>query len=382
MEPLRSITTYLLLLSLGACAEDLGDDPTPDGGPEVTQDMIVAPPSDHVTHTDLGEGVTETLVDGTAVDGWVALDLDAAGAELDVDIEADTDWDVAIQRYHFRTNGGAGGPADVRVAVLDGVALADVTQAPSEGWRQDREPTDSEIPDDVPMGEEPPPTTVISGEEDPWYDYDPATHQLSPKERVYVIESTAGAYFALAIVDYYSPETADAGHPAFQWKQVDPPAATPTIATAIVDASDDESWVRLSFDAGVVTIADPTTDLGWDIAFRRTQIATHSGTSGEGSGGAADTELTELTAVTELPESFAVDEELPLPGPPGSGTYSGNPALATWYDYDPTTHVVSARDTVFVIRGADGEPVALRIAAYADATYELEWLALDLGGES
>lgn len=377
---MRTITTFTLLLSLGACADDLGNDPDPDGG-IASPDATAAPPSDHVTHTDRGEGVTETLVDGTDVESWVALDLDAAGAEVDVAIESDTDWDLAIQRYHVRINGGAGGPADVRVAILEGVTLAEVTQAPREGWQQDREPTESEIPDDVPMGEDPPPTTVISGEADPWYAYDPATHELTPKKRVYVVESSEGAYFALAIVDYYSPETAAAGWPAFQWKAVDPPAA-PSVETATIDASESEPWVRLSFESGPVTVAEPATDLGWDLAFRRSQIATHSGTSGEGMGGAADTELTELSAVSEVPSSFAVDEDLPLPGPPGSGTYSGNPVLATWYDYDPATHAVSPRPTVFVIRTATGDPVAVRISAYADGVYELEWLALDLGGAS
>ncbi len=376
---MRHIIPCILLLSLGACADDLGDDPTPDGGPVVTPDMTTTPPDGHVTHSDLGEGVTETLVDGRDLEVWVAIDLDAAGDELEVDIERDTDWDLAIQRYHVRTNGGAGGPADVRVAVLDGVTLAEVTQAPTDGWAQDREPTGSEIPDDVPMGEEPPPTTVISGEEDPWYDYDPSTHQLTPKERVYVIESTEGDYFALAIVDYYSPETAEAGWPAFEWKPVDPPAAVLAPQTVAVDASDPDTWVRFSFETGAVV--DDGGD-GWDLAFRRTQLATNSGTSGPGMGGAADAEVLTIDAITELPASFATDEELPLPGPPGSGTYSGNPALATWYDYDPATHAVSPRPTVFVVRSASGEPVAVRITGYAAAVYELEWLALDLGGAS
>jgi len=381
LEPLRHIIPCILLLSLGACADDLGDDPTPDGGPAVTPDMTTLPSDGHVTHSDLGGGVTETLVDATDVEAWVAIDLDAAGVELDVDLESDTDWDLAIQRYHVRTNGGASGPGTVRVAVLEGVTLAEVERAPNAGWRQDQPPADTEIPDEVPMGEEPPPNTVISGESDPWYDYDPTTHELTPKARVYVIESSAGQYFALAMVDYYSPETAEAGWPTFEWKAIDPPVV-PSVETATVDASDAEGWVHFSFEAGAVSIADPATDLGWDLALRRTQLATNSGTSGAGMGGAANTELTELSAVTELPESFAVDEELPLPGPPGSGTYSGNPALATWYDYDATTHTVSPRDTVFVIRTAAGQMVALRIAGYDGASYAIEWLALDLGGAS
>ena len=39
--------------------------------------------------------------------------------------------------------------------------------------------------------------------------------------------------------------------------------------------------------------------------------------------------------------SYAADAMLPVPGPPGSGEYSGSPTLAAWYDYDATTHAVT-----------------------------------------
>ena len=379
---MRHIISCILLLSLGACADDLGDDPTPDGGPVVTPDMTTPLPDGHVTHTDLGEGVTETLVDAGDVESWVAIDLDAAGAELDVDIESDTDWDLAIQRYHFRTNGGAGGPADVRVAVLDGVTLAEVTQAPSEGWAQDREPTETEIPDDVPMGEEPPPTTVISGGEDPWYDYDPSTHQLSPKERVYVVESTDGDYFALAVVDYYSPETADAGWPAFQWKQVDPPDGITEPGQA-VDASASDAWVYLQLDGTEVTVADPESSSDWDLAFQRTAIRTNSGPSGPGVGGALLSEQAWDALESTDSVGFARDELVPLPGPPGSGEAPGNPVLGSWYDYDGATHAVSARpDDTYVIRGAAGDYAKLRILAWDDGVYRLELAPVELAVET
>lgn len=383
MGTLRHITSFILLLSLGACAEDLGDEPTPtpDGGPDVTLDMEVAPPSENVRHTDLGEGVTETLVNGTSTDVWIALDLDAGGAELAVDVESDTDWDLAIQRFHLRTNGGAGGPADVRVAVLDGVSLADVTEAPSEGWAQDAEPMETEIPDDATMGAEPPPTTVISGDEDPWYDYDPTTHQLSPKERVYVLESTEGAYFALQVVDYYSPETADAGWPAFQWKAVDPPSEP--LPGQIVDASSRDEWVYLQLDGTEVSVTDPESSSDWDLALQRTAIRTNSGPSGPGVGGAmvSDQDWDAITTTGSV--GFVRDELVPVPGPPGSGEAPGNAVLAGWYDYDGTTHTVSARpgDT-YVIRGADGAYAKLRIFDWDGGVYRLELAPVTLAPET
>lgn len=376
---MRTITTFTLLLTLGACAEDLGDAPTPDGGPDVTLDMAVAPPSDHVQHTDLGEGVTETLVDGTDTESWIALDLDAAGAELDVDIATDTEWDLAIQRFHVRTNGGAGGPADVRVAVLDGVTLAEVTEAPSEGWRQDAEPVESEIPDSVLMNT--PPFTVISNDEDPWYQYDPTTHELTPKERVYVLESTEGAYFALQVVDYYSPETAEAGWPAFQWKAVDPPSESEP--GQAVDASSRDEWIYLRLDGTEVSVTDPQSSSDWDLALQRTAIRTNSGPSGPGVGGALLSERAWDAIEHTDSVGFARDELVPLPGPPGSGEAPGNPVLGDWFDYDGATHTVSARpNDSYIVRGANGDYAKLRIFGWDGGVYRLELAPVTLAPET
>ena len=373
MRTRRTLLPFVLLSFLG-CAEDLGEDPTPDGGP--VADAAPSPdagpaPSDDVRHTDLGDGVTETLVDGSDLTRWVLLDLDASGAEVSGDLETDTDWDLAIQRYHLRTNGGAGGPAEVRVAVLDGTTLDAVTEAPATGWRQDEEPSASEIPDDVPMGEEPPPSTVISNEDDPWYAYDPATHQLSPKERVYVLESTGGRYFAIQLVDYYSPDTAEGGYPAFQWKEVAAPEEPP--AGQVVDASATDAWVHLALDGDELTVVDPATSTEWDLALQRTAIRTNGGASGPGVGGARlATESWDTLSTTDT-VGFVRDALLPLPGPPGSGEAPGNEVLAAWYDYDPTTHAVSARpDDVYVIRGAAGDYAKLRITGWDDGVYTLE----------
>lgn len=377
----RSLLLALLLATAG-CADDLGADPTstPDAGPTPTTDSGPipipihdggpAPSTELVRHTDLGEGVTETLVDGTSREGWVMLDLDRGGAEVEAELETDTTWDLAIQRFHLRTNGGAGGPANVRVAVLDGVEFEDVTQAPSEGWRQDEPPTETEIPGEVPMGADIP-STVISNEEDPWYVYDGATHELTPKPRTYVLESTETRYFALAMVDYYSPETADSGYPTFRWKEVLPPE-TIVEPGIVVDASARDAWVYLTLGGDTVTVSDAPDSTAWDLALRRTSIRTNGGVSGPGFGGARETDEPWDTIASASTVGFVEDALLPIAGPPGSGEAPGNAVLGSWFDYDGTTHVVSPRDTVYVLRGAGGDYAKLRVLAWESGVFRIE----------
>ena len=52
---------------------------------------------------------------------------------------------------------------------------------------------------------------------------------------------------------------------------------------ANLDASNASEWKYFSFASGtIVQVADPSTDLTWDIAFNRYNIRTNGGTSGSG----------------------------------------------------------------------------------------------------
>jgi hypothetical protein len=122
-----------------------------------------------------------------------------------------------------------------------------------------------------------------------------------------------------------------------------------------------------------IEVADPATSGAWDVALSRTRIATNGGTSGAGAGAAADPGLASLALITAATGTFVVDAPLAVPGPPGSGTYSGNPALAGWYDYDAATHAVSPKPKAYVIRTADGGFAKLAITAYQSGTYTIDW---------
>ena len=235
-----------------------------------------------------------------------------------------------------------------------------------------------------------------------WYNYDPATHAVSPKEIIYLVRTGTGDYAKVQVLDYADGVVK---------LRVGPVTREVEVISSEFDASDAESFVYIRFDQGlVVSPEEPTTDTGWDLAISRTKLKTNSGTSGLGVGGALDVgaasleeigsvpggfgcylaaeghicdcELTEDACAAKpgawteqcgCPVSFAVDEMLPLPGPPGAGEFSGNPALAQWYDYDPVTHSTTPKPSAFVVRAGDGAYAKIQIMTYDDGVMSIDW---------
>jgi hypothetical protein len=150
---------------------------------------------------------------------------------------------------------------------------------------------------------------------------------------------------------------------------------TATSGETVVNAESSTDWVYWDFSAGsVVTIGAPATSTDWDLSLRRTQIGTNSGTSGSAMAGALNTNSTDWAGTTECPaDGYQVDAMLPIPGPPGSGEYSGNPALADWFNYDPATHAVSSKGLVYCLRPADGKYAKLTIVNYASGQMTIRW---------
>jgi hypothetical protein len=204
-----------------------------------------------------------------------------------------------------------------------------------------------------------------------WYDYDGATHAVSARpDDSYIVRGANGDYAKLRIFGW------DGG---VYRLELAPVTLAPETQTTTVDASASDAWVHLSFDLGeVVTPEDAATEVSWDVALQRTNLATNSGTSGAGAGGAADAGVATLAEVSAVPETFAVDELVPLPGP-GGGEISANPVLTDWYDYDFMTHTVSPKATVFVVRTALGDFVKVAITSYEDGVFELQWIHAGAG---
>lgn len=154
--------------------------------------------------TDLGNGVFETIVDARDGERWIAFDFDTASSPGE-DVET-MEWDLAFRRFHARQNE----MMPVETAIVDGVTIDafEAESAPTEGFLPDGPDGDDDNDD---------PDYVISGGQDPWYDYNIMFHTLSPKERVYVVRARDGRRYAMMWVDYYGPTDGESGYPTFRW---------------------------------------------------------------------------------------------------------------------------------------------------------------------
>lgn len=154
---------------------------------------------------EVDEGL-RTVVDASSSDEWVALSLDT-GAVVD-----DETWDLRFQRYQVRTNGGSSGEGGVEVAILDEADFLELEQAPDAEW----------VVDSDELGENDEPQYAFS-QDGGWYEYDLATHRLSPRaDRVYVVKTVGERYFKLRMDGYYDDD-GNAGHPSFTWSAVAAP---------------------------------------------------------------------------------------------------------------------------------------------------------------
>ncbi len=323
----------LLLLAAG-CAEDLEPDDT---GPDAP---IIGDIEDR------GDGTFALTVDATDEEAWVYFHFEQG-------VVAETEaWDLALRRFVVDL------PEDglARYAPDDGLASA--TQAPEDGWLAD---TDDE-------------TRAF----DTWYAYDPVNHVLSPNDGIWYVKA-GERYYGLRIEDYYD-DAGTAGHMALAWTTVEAPAnppmvdvvePAPTYETVTLTPTRDDDWTRYSLVDG----SEVGEDEAWDFALFGVRVATNSGTSGEGMGGAFKLEAPVLDAVTGADAgTFVVDEMLPVPGPPGSGEYSGSPAFDDWYDYNPMSHQVAPKDDrVYGIRLADGGIARLKVTGYAEGRMTVEY---------
>ncbi len=299
-------------------------------------------------------------VDASSRTDLVYFDIETASMVTVADPATDTVWDVAFMRTLVLTNSGTSGPGLGGALAREGVAYDDVTSTGTLGFVVDHE-EESGMPGA-------PPTSVnpLVGS---WYDYDITSHTVSPKDITYVVRGATGAYARLRIWRW------EGGLFQLSIERVE---AAPETAEITVDASAAGVWSYLDLHLGTaVEVTDESADSVWDVGLSGTSFRTNSGTSGPGdrgrTGGALDTMTADFAAVSAVPATgFVIDESI-TPAMPGSTPYDGNTALATWYDYDRVTHVVSPRGTTFAVRLADGTVGKLEIRSYTAGVFVLGW---------
>ena len=188
------LTGALALSLLPGCADDLAVE-----APDETADEAV------VTEAGAG-GAFVTRVDASDMAAWRYFSFATGSEVVPADPATSADWDLAFQRFHILSNGGVTGGSGAAIAVVSGQAFADVSAAPADGYLEDAADGD----DDDTISE----SAFSDG--DGWYAYDPATNRLSPYPNVYVVRTGSGAFFKLAILDYYDA-SGTSGFPQFEW---------------------------------------------------------------------------------------------------------------------------------------------------------------------
>ncbi|MBT3449234.1 MAG: hypothetical protein HOE73_02100 [Bacteroidetes Order II. Incertae sedis bacterium] len=98
-----------------------------------------------------------------------------------------TNWDIAFKGTSIIVNGGTSGPGQGAAQVADGL-FAEVSSAPESGWLQDSAEG----------------FAVPAGSGQGWYNYDPATHAITPiPGRVLLIRTADGRFAKMSMVNYY-----------------------------------------------------------------------------------------------------------------------------------------------------------------------------------
>ena len=124
--------------------------------------------------------------------------------------------------------------------------------------------------------------------------------------------------------------------------------------TYTVDASSTGDWRFFDFSRGSV-VHDPG-PLDWDLAFRRFHIIANGGPGFSGFGGVVRLEETDFDAVSELPDTVYVETT--------ARRDSANAAIARWYSYGWTSHLLTPHPAVYGIRTADGRYAKLQLLGY------------------
>jgi hypothetical protein len=316
------------------------------GHPSFRWAVVAAPPaSDEIT------------VDATSQTDWRYLRI-ADGAL----VTASDDWDLAFRRTQIATHGGASAEGHGGARLAEGVAYDDLVGADTVGFAVDAVLA---IPGPPGAG-----TFIGNPALESWYDYGGAG-AVSTKGLTYVVRTSAGGYGKLTITGWTSG--------VFTVRVAPLPRH---VEVHTQDVAAPSGWVYFDLRGGrVVTPTTPADDRSWDLAFSGAYIATNSGTSGGGAGGGADPQVASLDELAGTQAAtFTVDTMLNQ-NPPANGQYSGNGALAAWYDYDMATHVATPKNKAYLVKTADGGLAKLKITGFASGTYTLSWSYAGAGKE-
>ncbi|MDX9857993.1 MAG: HmuY family protein [candidate division Zixibacteria bacterium] len=278
-------------------------------------------------------------------------------------------WDIMFRRSNINLNGGDAGAESVAGYDMGTAkAFADVVLSDTTGvsWEEDAQ------------------RYII----DSFYTYNFVTHQLDMTRYVYAMVDAEGDNFVKFQID----SLVGAGAPPNMgtvWISYyyQPTANSRTLSGAVQTASITvgSGIAYFDFSSGTqVTPSNPTASTEWDLRFASYEIAQNSGPNGAGSCAVfpAFTELTDKTDIASFASVPATAALFPdFIGSVFNGSLTDDSEL--WYDYDGTTHTLTSKSHVYLIKSADAVYKMEIIGWYADINgsltsgyYTFKWAEL------
>ena len=150
------------------------------------------------------------------------------------------------------------------------------------------------------------------------------------------------------------------------------PASAGTFTTRI-DSTSSTAWTPVDLETG-----EEGLDAAWDVRFQRFHIATNGGVSGAAGVEVAPVPGAAFDDVTSAPTAGWLADA------PDGDDANADPDYAFeqgtgWYDYNPTTHVVTPKSLVWVVKTRSGAAVKLELLAYYDDAGTAGWFTVHWG---
>ncbi len=132
------------------------------------------------------------------------------------------------------------------------------------------------------------------------------------------------------------------------------------VRNVIVDATNRDSKVYVDLDSGREMKSDEAFETnGWDLAFKRFEIAINGGSSSPG--GPVQVAVLDGAAFASVTVAPSTGYQQDSAATVFSGVNGG------WYYYDLGTHKLTTNDKLYIVKTTDGAYMKLRMGSYYDA---------------